>query len=159
MRRVVFNQKGGVGKSTITCNLAAASALKGYRTLVIDMDAQCNSSQYLLGEQFSEVTTSIADFFEGTLARMGKPDLGEHITHTQFDNLDVIVAHPDLENLQPKLESRYKIYKLRDSLEKLSDEYDQIFIDTKFLFCISLIFLCKWPFPNLRLLICLLNDG
>jgi len=51
MRRVVFNQKGGVGKSTIVCNLAAISAREGLRTLVIDLDAQGNSSQYLLGAE------------------------------------------------------------------------------------------------------------
>ena len=130
MRRVVFNQKGGVGKSTITCNLAAVAAQRGQRTLVIDMDAQCNSSQYLLGEQFSSVSTSIADFFEATLTRMAKPKLADHVTNTPFRDLDIIVAHPDLESLQPKLESRYKIYKLRDSLLKLMTSYDQVYIDT-----------------------------
>ena len=49
MRRVIFNLKGGVGKSTITCNLAAISAYYGKKTLVVDLDAQANSSQYLLG--------------------------------------------------------------------------------------------------------------
>ena len=47
MRRVVFNQKGGVGKSSIACNLAAVSAAQGYHTLLIDLDAQANSSHYL----------------------------------------------------------------------------------------------------------------
>jgi len=50
MRTVVFNQKGGVGKSTITCNLAAISAYQGLRTLVIDLDPQGNSTRYLLGD-------------------------------------------------------------------------------------------------------------
>lgn len=51
MRRVVFNQKGGVGKSSITCNLAAISAARGKRTLVVDLDPQGNSTHYLLGSR------------------------------------------------------------------------------------------------------------
>ena len=43
MKRVVFNQKGGVGKTSITCNLAAISASQGLRTLVIDLDVQGNT--------------------------------------------------------------------------------------------------------------------
>ncbi|MGB0733485.1 MAG: ParA family protein, partial [Pontibacterium sp.] len=56
MRRVVFNQKGGVGKSSITVNLAAISAAQGYRTLVIDLDPQSNSSHYLLGDDYMDVS-------------------------------------------------------------------------------------------------------
>lgn len=48
--RVVFNQKGGVGKSSIAVNLAAISAYQGLRTLLIDLDPQANSSQYVLGD-------------------------------------------------------------------------------------------------------------
>ena len=50
MKRVVFNQKGGVGKTSITCNLAAIGAAMGYRTLVIDLDVQGNTTHYLVGE-------------------------------------------------------------------------------------------------------------
>ena len=55
--RVVFNQKGGVGKSSITVNLAAISAAQGYRTLVIDLDPQSNSSQYILGSAHDSLHT------------------------------------------------------------------------------------------------------
>ncbi len=67
MRRVIFNQKGGVGKSTITCNLAAISASKNTRTLVIDLDIQCNSTYYLLGKKIDDADKTIAHFFKGCL--------------------------------------------------------------------------------------------
>ena len=68
MRRVVFNQKGGVGKSSIACNLAAVSASQGYRTLLIDLDTQANSTHYLTGLTGAEIPMGIAEFFKQTLA-------------------------------------------------------------------------------------------
>ena len=67
MQHVVFNQKGGVGKSTITCNLAAISAWQGKRTLVIDLDSQGNSTRYLLGADMPEDLPNVAEFFEQSL--------------------------------------------------------------------------------------------
>jgi chromosome partitioning protein len=51
MRRVVFNQKGGVGKSSIAVNLAASSAKAGLQTLLVDLDVQGNSTHYIVGER------------------------------------------------------------------------------------------------------------
>ena len=70
MRWVVFNQKGGVGKSTIVCNLAAVSAVRGRRTLVVDLDPQSNASHYLLGADLEAATPTIAGHstrFGGTM--------------------------------------------------------------------------------------------
>ncbi|MFD1559882.1 ParA family protein [Paraburkholderia silviterrae] len=130
MRRVVFNQKGGVGKSTIVCNLAAVSASEGKRTLVIDLDGQANSTQYLLGARASETHPTVAGFFETALTFSFRPVEATAFIHpTPFENLDVMPGHADLDTLHGKLESRYKIYKLRDALKEL-DMYDAIYIDT-----------------------------
>jgi len=134
MRFVVFNQKGGVGKSTITCNLAAISAQQGLRTLVIDLDPQGNSTRYLLGDGADAVRHSAAEFFDQTLKfTLRNQGTEEFITATPFENLDLLPSSPRLEELHSKLESRYKIYKLRDaldSLDALDPRYDRIYIDT-----------------------------
>ncbi len=131
MRRVVFNQKGGVGKSSIACNLAAVSAAQGYRTLVVDLDAQANSTHYLTGLSGDEIPMGIADFFKQTLssgpfAKKGKVDIYE----TPFDNLHVVTATAELADLQPKLEAKHKINKLRKLLDSLSEDYERIYLDT-----------------------------
>ncbi|MBT0962030.1 ParA family protein [Denitromonas iodatirespirans] len=131
MRRVVFNQKGGVGKSTITCNLAAISAHNGLRTLVVDLDPQGNSTRYLLGEATDTLESSLADFFDQTLNfKLNPKPLDDFVTVSPFERLHVMPSHPDLEELQGKLESRYKIFKLREALDELADDYDVIYIDT-----------------------------
>lgn len=131
MRRVVFNQKGGVGKSTITCNLAAIGAQQGLRTLVIDLDPQGNATRYLLGGQAEAGTRGAADFFEQTLAFSLRNDpVEDFAVATPFEGLHVLPSQPQLDELQAKLAARYKIYKLKEALEAASPSYDAIWIDT-----------------------------
>ena len=130
MRRVVFNQKGGVGKSTIACNLAAIAATRGRRTLLIDLDPQGNASRYLLGKALDEQKKTLAHFFDDILGYKLFPEaLAAYIVQSPFPNLAVLPSDQRLEELQFKLESRYKMYKLRESLDSLR-AYDEIFIDT-----------------------------
>jgi len=134
MRRVIFNQKGGVGKSTITCNLAAISAIDERKTLVIDLDMQANSTHYLLGKKITDPEQTLAHFFKETLSinlfgKNGGSDLENIIHETPFPNLYVIPAHPEMESLQSRLEARYKILKLREALDNLQG-FEQIYIDT-----------------------------
>lgn len=131
MRRVVFNQKGGVGKSTIAVNLAAIAAARGKRTLLLDLDAQGNASRYLLGAEWQNVESSGADFFKEMLSFTFEPKGLPGCTHTTpFENLSILPSSPELGELQVRLESRYKTVKLAKALDGLKDQYDEIIIDT-----------------------------
>ena len=134
MKRAVFNQKGGVGKTSIACNLAAAMAKLGKKTLVIDLDSQANSSQYLLGTRIAEVSKTITEFFESSLSsfKLLSENLSDIVYKTDFPNLYVIPASLGLAELQPKLESRYKIFKLQQAVDALiaSDGFQEVLIDT-----------------------------
>ena len=151
LTRVIFNQKGGVGKSSITVNLASLSAYHGLKTLVIDLDPQSNASQYLLGDAASlngrqqALEPNIENFYQEVLGSSNKSLIGntlgallksrsqglESYTHqSPFNQLDILVASPSLGALEHSLESKHKIYKLRDAIAELSGKYDRIYIDT-----------------------------
>lgn len=150
--RVVFNQKGGVGKSSITVNLAAISAYQGYKTLVIDLDPQANSSQYLLGDDATytvdkpALEPNIENYFDdvlgstqnksllgnaiGSILKTRAKGLESYVHQSPFKLLDVIPASPSLGGLAHALESKHKIYKLRDAIKQLEGQYERIYIDT-----------------------------
>ena len=135
MRTVVFNQKGGVGKSSITVNLAAISAARGNKTLVVDLDPQCNASQYLLGmgayQQEQGPTPNIGTFFAQTLSFKLKEKAPRDYVHlTKFENLYVLPSDGELGEVEHLLESKHKIYKLRGLLKSLGREFDAIYVDT-----------------------------
>jgi chromosome partitioning protein len=131
MIRVVFNQKGGVGKSTIACNLAAIAASEGHPTLLIDLDAQANSSHYLLGREADQVELGAAEFFDETLSmRLRTRAADEYVTATPFEHLSVITASPALADLQTKLETKLKVFKLKELLDQLKKRFKHVFIDT-----------------------------
>ena len=137
MKRVIFNRKGGVGKSTITCNLAAIAAKSGKSVLVVDLDPQANTTAYL-GHSGKDNVVGIAEFLESTISRNYREfSADDYIRKTSFDNLSLISASYSLVDLEGKLEAKHKIYKLRDFLRDIDDQYDEIYIDTHLLLIFS----------------------
>ena len=133
MRRVIFNQKGGVGKSSIASNLSAISASYGYRTLLVDLDAQCNSSRYLLGDSFDNVQSSVGNYFSDVLTpgySISNSDAKAYIYKTKFRGLHVLPASPSMPSLENLLSAKHKIYKLRELIDRVCYNFDAIYFDT-----------------------------
>lgn len=118
----VANQKGGVGKTTTAVNLAAGLAIKGFRTLLVDLDSQCNSTFTYLDP--SIIKTTLADVLVGHGER---PDMLDSIYETHIQNLDIAPSHIRLAMLERTVQIEEQ-YRLKDSLASLP-EYEFVLID------------------------------
>ena len=127
-RIAVANQKGGVGKTSTTVNLAAALALAGMYVLVIDMDPQGNAST-ALGAKHNSGDPSVYDVIEG---RAGIADVMQ--TCPEFPTLQVVPASIDLSGAELEISDLPNRNDLLDeALDKFLDEseihYDYVFVD------------------------------
>jgi chromosome partitioning protein len=121
----IANQKGGVGKTTTSINLAAAIALKKKRTLLIDLDPQSNASiAFFKSEEIQSAT--MYDIFAEHPAEMSKI-----IRPTKDPNLFVAPARLALARLEQQLAGQFDApFKLKDALAPVLKDYDYIVMDT-----------------------------
>jgi len=120
----IFNQKGGVGKTTTNINLAACLALKGKKVLVLDIDPQGNTTSGLGIPKKNLPCTSYDLLIDDEI------DPFSSIYHTGVENLDIIPASVDLAGAEielVRLTGREK--KLQGALDQIRDVYDYIFVD------------------------------
>ncbi len=126
MSRVICiaNQKGGVGKTTTSVNLAASLARAGKNVLLIDLDPQGNATSGLGIKRHEFNDRNIYHVLIGTKT------ITEAVANTAIQNLDIVVANNDLIGAEIELvDADRREYRLKDALAQVSEKYQFVIID------------------------------
>ena len=125
----VANQKGGVGKTTITREVSACCALRGYSTLTIDCDPQGNlTSSWVSPDIYSLTLSHVLMEPEAIDGKKPNPaDLINAVVESPVENLDLVPA--DIRLARFEMARDYLSFRLSTQLRTLADQYDLVFID------------------------------
>lgn len=120
----IFNQKGGVGKTTTNVNLSACIAQKGKKICVIDIDPQGNTTSGF-GIDKDSINNTIYDVI------INDVDIRKAIITTDYDDLDLITSSQNLAGAEIELATQEgdREIKLKRAIDEIRDEYDYIFLD------------------------------
>lgn len=136
----MLNQKGGVGKTTLTANLGGTWAKQGRRVLLVDNDPQGSLTQGLLGPEATSAlpaTATIASLYAGTAA---SPQ--QAVRRTEFNGLDLLAGSEHaaaFNNGNPHQEPWERQTCLVEALGELAPSYDMVLVD-----CPPNLNLCSW---------------
>jgi chromosome partitioning protein len=126
MKRIgICNNKGGVGKTTISLCLAGAISEMGLKVLLIDMDQQGSLSSSFLPD-IHNLPMVVTD-----VIRDDRLSIKKAIQQTRYSNIDIVPSNLSLGNLESELQSdRDCHYYLADKIDEIKDDYDAVIIDS-----------------------------